>query len=330
MSLRLRLLLAVGAVALTALAIADVVTYQELRSFLYSRIDQSLEQSHIGHRRGPRQPGPPRSHRAAGRSRRRARRRRTGRGPPSAISAPGRRPAVDDDDTGIDHDVDGATQLQRLRGPDQRLVARAATRHLRRGPQRFRRRPVPLDPARAVGIDDRARIPRCRHGSRDSSPTPLTSGSPTTYFTQRRRPVPAAGLGPQRRPLLGWTAGDRAPSGLDGVDPRPLGRRRAGRHRGGPRGGAADRVVARAGELPPAAGRREHGRGHRPRRARRAGPRRGCHAPRWDAWLGPSTSCWGASKGRSPSATPPSRSCGPRRVGCGSSSPMPRTSCAPR
>jgi two-component system, OmpR family, sensor kinase len=46
-SLRLRLLLAVGAVALTALAIADVVTYQELRSFLYSRIDQSLEQSHM-------------------------------------------------------------------------------------------------------------------------------------------------------------------------------------------------------------------------------------------------------------------------------------------
>jgi signal transduction histidine kinase len=46
-SLRLRLLLAVGAVALTALAIADVVTYQELRSFLFSRIDQSLEQSHM-------------------------------------------------------------------------------------------------------------------------------------------------------------------------------------------------------------------------------------------------------------------------------------------
>ncbi|HLN43558.1 MAG TPA: HAMP domain-containing sensor histidine kinase, partial [Acidimicrobiales bacterium] len=47
MSLRLRLLLAVGAVALTALAIADVVTYQELRSFLTNRIDQSLEQSHM-------------------------------------------------------------------------------------------------------------------------------------------------------------------------------------------------------------------------------------------------------------------------------------------
>ena len=47
MSLRLRLLLAVGAVALAALAIADVVTYHELRSFLYSRIDQSLEQSHM-------------------------------------------------------------------------------------------------------------------------------------------------------------------------------------------------------------------------------------------------------------------------------------------
>lgn len=47
MSLRLRLLLAVGAVALTALAIADVVTYQELRSFLYNKIDQSLELSHM-------------------------------------------------------------------------------------------------------------------------------------------------------------------------------------------------------------------------------------------------------------------------------------------
>ncbi len=47
MSLRLRLLLAVGVVALTALAIADIVTYQELRSFLFNRIDQSLEQSHI-------------------------------------------------------------------------------------------------------------------------------------------------------------------------------------------------------------------------------------------------------------------------------------------
>ncbi len=47
MSLRFRLLLAVGVVALAALAIADVVTYQELRSFLYNRIDQSLEQSHM-------------------------------------------------------------------------------------------------------------------------------------------------------------------------------------------------------------------------------------------------------------------------------------------
>jgi two-component system OmpR family sensor kinase len=46
-SLRIRLLLAVGVVALTALVIADVVTYQELRSFLYSRLDLSLEQSHM-------------------------------------------------------------------------------------------------------------------------------------------------------------------------------------------------------------------------------------------------------------------------------------------
>jgi len=45
-SLRTRLLLAVAAVALIALVIADEVTYQELRSFLDNKIDQSLEQSH--------------------------------------------------------------------------------------------------------------------------------------------------------------------------------------------------------------------------------------------------------------------------------------------
>jgi len=42
MSLRLRLLVAVGAVALVALAVADVATYRYLHSFLYNRIDQSL------------------------------------------------------------------------------------------------------------------------------------------------------------------------------------------------------------------------------------------------------------------------------------------------
>ncbi len=61
MSLRVRLLLAVGAVALTALVIADVVTYAELRSFLYGRLDQSLEQSHMSIERavgsGPLGPG---------------------------------------------------------------------------------------------------------------------------------------------------------------------------------------------------------------------------------------------------------------------------------
>jgi len=42
-SLRTRLLLAAGAVALVALVIADVVTYQQLRSFLFTQVDQSLE-----------------------------------------------------------------------------------------------------------------------------------------------------------------------------------------------------------------------------------------------------------------------------------------------
>ncbi|HEX4218033.1 MAG TPA: HAMP domain-containing sensor histidine kinase [Acidimicrobiales bacterium] len=42
MSLRIRLLLAVGAVALIALLVADVATYSALRSFLFTQIDQSL------------------------------------------------------------------------------------------------------------------------------------------------------------------------------------------------------------------------------------------------------------------------------------------------
>lgn len=46
MSLRARLLLAVGAVAIVALTVAGVVTYLQLRSFLYNQVDDSLEQSH--------------------------------------------------------------------------------------------------------------------------------------------------------------------------------------------------------------------------------------------------------------------------------------------
>jgi two-component system, OmpR family, sensor kinase len=45
-SLRTRLLLAVGAIAIVALIAADFATYSSLRSFLYSRVDQSLEQYH--------------------------------------------------------------------------------------------------------------------------------------------------------------------------------------------------------------------------------------------------------------------------------------------
>ena len=47
MSLRTRLLIAIGVIAIVALAIADVVTYSSLESFLYQRIDQQLEASHI-------------------------------------------------------------------------------------------------------------------------------------------------------------------------------------------------------------------------------------------------------------------------------------------
>jgi len=48
MSLRARLVVAIGIITVVTLAVADVVTYSALRSFLYQRIDQQLEQSHIG------------------------------------------------------------------------------------------------------------------------------------------------------------------------------------------------------------------------------------------------------------------------------------------
>jgi two-component system, OmpR family, sensor kinase len=48
MSLRTRLLLALGVVALVALLAADVATYSALRSFLYGRVDQQLQGAHRG------------------------------------------------------------------------------------------------------------------------------------------------------------------------------------------------------------------------------------------------------------------------------------------
>jgi two-component system OmpR family sensor kinase len=49
MSLRTRLLIAIGVIALVALAVADVVTYSALESFLYQRVDQQLDQAHGGY-----------------------------------------------------------------------------------------------------------------------------------------------------------------------------------------------------------------------------------------------------------------------------------------
>ena len=46
MSLRARLLIAIGIIALVALAIADVVTYSALQSFLYQRVDEQLTSVH--------------------------------------------------------------------------------------------------------------------------------------------------------------------------------------------------------------------------------------------------------------------------------------------
>ena len=47
LSLRTRLLLAVGAVALVALALADITVYTSLKSYLYKQVDSTLQVSHI-------------------------------------------------------------------------------------------------------------------------------------------------------------------------------------------------------------------------------------------------------------------------------------------
>src|SRR5438132_7045544 len=59
MSLRGRLLLAVGAVALVALVVADIATYSALRSFLYQRVDSSLDTAHFALERALSPHGPP-------------------------------------------------------------------------------------------------------------------------------------------------------------------------------------------------------------------------------------------------------------------------------
>lgn len=65
LSLRTRLLLAVGAVALLALALADIAVYTSLRSYLYSQVDATLQLSHISVEQaatgggGPNGSGPP-------------------------------------------------------------------------------------------------------------------------------------------------------------------------------------------------------------------------------------------------------------------------------
>jgi two-component system OmpR family sensor kinase len=47
MSLRLRLLLAVGAVTLVALVVAGAVTYHQLSSYLYGKVDRTLDEEHL-------------------------------------------------------------------------------------------------------------------------------------------------------------------------------------------------------------------------------------------------------------------------------------------
>lgn len=47
MSLRARLVIAIGVIAIVALVVADIATYKSLESFLYQRIDRQLEDGHV-------------------------------------------------------------------------------------------------------------------------------------------------------------------------------------------------------------------------------------------------------------------------------------------
>ncbi len=58
LSLRLRLLIAAGAVALIALVVADLVTYASLRTFLYQQLDRSLGSTLASTGSGPLAPAP--------------------------------------------------------------------------------------------------------------------------------------------------------------------------------------------------------------------------------------------------------------------------------
>ena len=266
---------------------------------------------------------------AAGRSRRRALPQRPGwpTPGPGRRTRPRRRPATTT--------TSEPPSLRRLRRPHHRPAARAAARHLRRGPELVERsvlcRSTPAEFG-STATTDAPTLPTHITGlrvelRRTSANRPRTSprvADATTGSTGSGRRSSAEGPYTGGQLLVGVPLGSTV-STLD----RLVGSR-ARRDRRRPRGGLADGLVAGAGRASvPCAPSRA-----RPTPSPGASSPSGSparrRAPRWDVWPGPSTPCWGASRGRSPNATPRSRSSGRRKAGCGNSSPMPRTSCAPR
>ena len=204
MSLRVRLLLAVGGVALVALAIADVVTYQELRSFLYQPhrpvTRQSLPVEH-----GLRQPTavrtgpaggscPPRKAGWNGRFGKLWKRAR----PPRLRTPPASTPA-----TGPSVSCDGS------RGLAQRRVHELHRRHVRRGAQRGSNvgavplRPAaaghrrtagpPVLPARITGFGpDSCRLRACRRATSRRRRSRVRSRTGCGLRSSARGPLPGA------------------------------------------------------------------------------------------------------------------------------------------
>ena len=191
---------------------ADVVTYPELRSFLYSRIDQSLEQSHmaieaaLGSGGGPLGGSVPSSDGDEPNE---------PIGPPpvvpsgSSTQPPSCNGFADLSDDML-HDLQPGTFVE-VRSASDAILCRS----LQAAPLGSSAPTDPTLPARITGFSSNA----------------ADHGEATVYFTSAGTQYRLRASVLEGGPYKGGQLVDRGPYGVDGLDPRPSGRRRAGGHR---------------------------------------------------------------------------------------------------
>ncbi len=241
MSLRLRLLLAVGAIAIVALVVADFATYSALRSSLYNQVDQSWPSSTPTWFRSTRPPAPPLPV---------APEQLRGRG----LSSPAGRPGG------------GGGEPRAAASPTSSASATLAVTTTRRAGRR-----------RSVVPGLRRRTTRTARSCPTPSPgfTHPTRRDPGRVLHRRlhrdgRAVVPGAGhRSCQNGDVFVQAHTARRPDEHP-AHPAP---HRARRDRGGARAGAGRRMVAGPARPAPARGRRGDRRLHRGRQPRPAGPR---------------------------------------------------------